>query len=82
MAKRSRDSYRMDVRDLISFATVFSIILVMYCIYWFVRFAMREGFIEKNYWITPVPYLHELYRAQLPGEFNNYRLLEEAPVPM
>ena len=58
MAKRSPDSFRMDVRDLISFATVFSIILVMYCIYWFVRFAMREGLIDKNnYRITPVALL-------------------------
>lgn len=74
MAKHTADSFRMDVRDLVSFATVFSVCLVLFAIYWFIRFAVREGFIVKKYWITEVPYLHELYRAQLPGQFYQYGL--------
>lgn len=74
MAKRAADSFRMDVHDLISFVTVFSICLVFFSIYWFIRFAMRDGFIGKKHWITSIPYMHELYRAQLPGEFQQYRL--------
>ena len=81
MAKRAADSYRMDVRDLVSFATVFALCLILYCIYWFTRFLMREGFIGQQYWITTVPRQHEIIRAQLPGQFHEY-YLPGGPVPM
>ena len=81
MAKRAADSFRMDVRDLLSFATIFAICLVLFCIYWFIRHLVREGFIGQKYWITSVPRMHELYRAQLPGQFNEYHF-PGAPVPM
>lgn len=48
MAKRAADSFRMDVRDLMSFATVFVICLVLFCIYWFIRFLMRERVHRKK----------------------------------
>ncbi len=81
MAKRAADSFRMDVRDLLSFVTVFAICLVLFCIYWFIRYMVREGFIGQKYWITSVPYLHEIYRALFPGEFRHY-YFPGAPVPM
>lgn len=81
MAKRAAASFRMDVRDLLSFATVFAICLVLFCIYWFIRHLVREGFIGKKYRITHVPYMHKLYRSQLPGEFHYYRR-PWGPVPM
>lgn len=69
------------LRHPISYVILFALFIVLFCIYLLIRHLKRERFFGKKYWITQVPYSQELYRAQHPGQFYQYRL-PGGPVPM